>query len=59
MITKFRTRASDISDVANSRPAEQAINLLYETGIYSTAWLKTRLFSHHNFAACLMLTVVS
>ena len=56
---KFRTRAADISDVANSRPAEQAIYLLYETGIYSTAWLKTRLFSHHNFAACFMLTVVS
>lgn len=58
MVMKVRTRAADISDGANSRPAEQAIYLLYETGIYSTAWLKTRLFSH-NFAACFMLTVVS
>ena len=55
---KVRTRAAEISDGGNSRPAEQAIYLLYETGIYSTAWLKTRLFSH-NFAACFMLTVVS
>ena len=40
------------SNATNSTRAEQAIKLVYETCIYSTAWLKMRLFSHHNFAAC-------
>ena len=55
MLKIFRSRAADISNVTNSRRAEQAIKLIHETCIYSTAWLKQRLFSHHNFAACFIL----
>ena len=52
MVENFRSRAVDISNVTNSRRTEQATKLVFDTCIYSTGWLKTRLFSRHNFAAC-------
>lgn len=51
---RFWSRAAHILNIMNTGRTEQ--KLVHETCIYSTAWLnKMRLFSRHNFAACLII----